>query len=77
MGKRSSDIPKGIRKEYRAVVRAAREQGWEFERRGGYPIAWPPDKSKRPVPIPLTPASHKRSFENWLSQMRAAGLEWP
>jgi hypothetical protein len=77
MSERTTDVPTGIPKEYRKVLRVAREQGWTFSVRNGYPQAWPPDGASRPVAVPKTPKTSGRAFANWLAEMKRGGLEWP
>ena len=59
------------------MLEAARDQGFTFGRMKGHPQAYSSDTTKRPVAIPTTPASRKRSLENFIAQMRQAGLKWP
>ena len=77
MTERTSQIPQGVPKEYKEVLKAAKDQGWTFSVRKGYPQAWPPDKSKRAVAVPKTPKSSGHGFPNWLAEMKQGGLDWP
>ncbi len=72
---------KEIPKEYREVAtELVDNQGWGYNDgrgRGGYPALYPPDKAHRPVAVPMTPSKNKRSFPNWIGQIRRAGGIWP
>lgn len=67
-----------IPKEYREVAtELVTNQGWRYVYRGGsHPMLYPADRSKSPMTIPTTP-SEKRSFANFLAQVRRAGGVWP
>jgi hypothetical protein len=68
-----------IPKEFREVaIELVRNQGWRYElpKGNGYPRLLPPDKTKGMVIIPKTPATNKRGFENWVSEVRRRGGVW-
>lgn len=72
----TDQIPTGVPKDYRKVLEVAKEQQFRFLTGKGYPQAIPPDPEKRPVAIPMTPQSHGNALENWIRQMRQAGLKY-
>jgi hypothetical protein len=77
------DLPgRELPKEYREVAEElVSNQGWRYNDgggRGGHPMLFPADPSKRPISISTTPGGDKRrGFMNWLSQVRQAGGIWP
>jgi hypothetical protein len=76
---RDSDIVgREIPKEYADIVRAlVNRQGWRYDKGGkGHPKVWPPDKSKRALPVPTTPGD-QRSLRNFIAQVRRSGGTWP
>lgn len=63
-------------KDIDIIRRALLDQGWRIESKGGKPMAHPPDKSARPVLLPLTPGGG-RWRQNLIAQLRRSGLVWP
>jgi hypothetical protein len=56
-----------------------KNQGWGYKlpTGGGYPKLYPPDKTQPMIPVPKTPSPHKRSFANFLAQVKRSGGIWP
>ena len=75
--KRTTEIPQGVPKEIRKVLAVAKSQGWSFSHQGAHPKAWPPDGISRPVAIPTSPRKHGHAFDNFVGEMKRAGLTWP
>ena len=69
-----------IPKEFRQVAQELFDnQGWGYDAgraRGGHPTLYPADKTKGQVQVPTTPGD-RRSFANWIAQIRRAGGVWP
>lgn len=63
-----------LRKEYRPLLAACRDAGWEVRKSKNGLLAYPP-AGGRPIPFHGTPAVGNRSLENMRSQLRRAGLE--
>lgn len=61
-------------KEPRDICRKLEKQGWRIDYRRRHPIAYPPDKTKRPIPIPNTPSDH-RWRQNLITTLRRAGAD--
>jgi predicted RNA binding protein YcfA (HicA-like mRNA interferase family) len=60
-------------KEAREIAKKLEAQGWRVDyHRKGHAIAYPPDRSKRPVTIPGTPSDH-RWKKNLIAELRRAG----
>jgi hypothetical protein len=54
-------------------------QSWRYRNasgRGGHPMVYPPDPAQPPLAVPTTPGD-RRSFANWVSQVRHRGGHWP
>lgn len=67
-----------VPKEYRAVCNELVDnQGWRYDSKGKYPHLFPADKSQTPVKVPKTPSAKKRSWENWIAEVRRKGGVWP
>jgi predicted RNA binding protein YcfA (HicA-like mRNA interferase family) len=63
--------------EMKAIRKALIAQGWRIEpRKGGHDVAWPPDRTKRQVPLPSTPGGG-RWRANLIADLRRSGFEWP
>ncbi len=63
-------------REIQQIRRALIKQGWRIEaRKGGHDMAFPPDKTKRPVPLPSTPGG-PRWRDNLIAQLRQSGFKW-
>ena len=63
-------------KDISQIRKALIEQGWRIVRRGGkHEIAYPPDKTKPAVVLPLTPTG-ARWQQNLISQLRRSGFVW-
>lgn len=74
-----ADLPgKEIPKEYREIVaHQVRTLGWRYDtKRGGHPVLYPADRTKRAIPVPTTPGDH-RGLRNFTSLVRQAGGQWP
>lgn len=63
-------------KDIDRIRKALREQGWRIEaRKGGHDMAYPPDRTARPVPLPSTPGGG-RWMPNLIAQLRRSGFIW-
>lgn len=62
--------------ELKAVIRAAREQGWRVEDRGDRFAFFPPDRSLSPVIWHRT-QSDWRAARNFMGHLRQRGFIWP
>lgn len=61
----------------RAVLNAAREQGWVIEQtRGGHIRMIPPDRTKKIVVLGST-ESDRRAMQNTLARLRKSGFKDP
>ena len=58
------------------IIRAAEEQGWRVKRTKKGLLLYPPNLTRGPVAIHLTP-SDRRAVKNFLAEMRRHGLVWP
>ncbi len=60
--------------EMKLIRKALTEQGWRIEpRKAGHDMAYPPDTSKRPVPLPGTP-SGPRWRPNLIALLKRSGF---
>jgi hypothetical protein len=80
-GPKQTDRPgRELPKEYREVAdELSSNQGWRYDsgaKRGGHPILFPPDRTQPQLSVPTTP-SDRRSFDNWLADVRRRGGLWP
>ena len=62
-----------VARDFRPLIKAAREQGWRVDATRRHPVLFSPD-GRAAVPVPTTPSDH-RSLANLRSQLRRAGLE--
>jgi hypothetical protein len=63
--------------EFRAIERAAKDQGWTSDRTArGHRRLRPPDPSMKPCIYGGTPGD-RRAIRNFLSDCRRSGLIWP
>jgi hypothetical protein len=63
--------------DIKQIREALLAQGWSIDdKRKGYPIAYPPEKGRRPVPLPKTPAG-VRWRQNLIARLRRSGFIWP
>lgn len=71
------EAAKPFRKEYQAVRDEAVSQGWRVMDKGEKgQMLYPPDQKKKIVTWHHTTSDH-RAFQNFISEMRRQGLEWP
>lgn len=64
-------------KDITAIRKALVNQGWRIDpRKGGHDMAFPPDPTKRPVPLPGTPGEG-RAIKNLIAKLRQSGFVWP
>lgn len=62
--------------DIKQIRQALIAQGWRIEaRKGGHDMAYPPDPSKRAVPLPGTPGQG-RWRENLIATLRRSGFVW-
>lgn len=78
MVNRSDTVGREIPKEYREIVaEVVANQGWRYDAsRGGHPMVFPADPSKRGIPVPTTPGS-QGLLRGFTHQVRKAGGIWP
>lgn len=69
---------KEIPKDYREIVNElVANQGWGYDSdRGGHPMIFPADPSKKGIPVPTTPSS-QGLLRGFKGQVRRAGGVWP
>lgn len=63
-----------MHKDIKKIVKALKAQGWRIEQGSKHLIAYPPDKTKRPITIPGSPGD-VRSQRNLVAQLRRAGAD--
>lgn len=64
-----------MHKEVREIARKLEAQGWRIDyQRKTHAVAYPPDRSHRPIPLPGTP-SGPRWKSNLIGQLRRAGAD--
>lgn len=71
-GKGTSEVPKVLKREWKALGQAMKANGWTFTQGKGYVRAYAPrwvDGSISVVSLPLTPSDH-RAFANNRSSYR-------
>lgn len=62
-------------KEVNEIARSLEKQGWRIESiKGGYRMAYPPDRTKRPVKLPSSPAG-RRWRKNLIAVLRRNGAD--
>lgn len=62
-----------MHKEVKEIATKLERQGWRIDyARKGHPMAFPPDRSKSPVPLPSTPGRGCWK-ENLIAQLRRSG----
>ena len=75
MPETTNQIPTGTPKDYRKVLKRAKEQDFRFGKSWSeHPMVYPPDKKFRPIPIPTTPGNPKLLIA-FIAQLRRAGLK--
>lgn len=63
-------------KDWKKVVKAARDQGWTEKPVKKGLMLLPPDKTKPGVTVHKTP-SDVRAIDNKIAEMRRSGFMWP
>jgi hypothetical protein len=63
-----------MKKEPREIARKLEKQGWRIDYQRTHAMAYPPDRTKRAIPIPNSPSDH-RWRKNLIAMLRRAGAD--
>jgi hypothetical protein len=63
-----------MNQESREIARKLEAEGWRVDYGRRHAMAYPPDRSKRAIPIPNSPSDH-RWRKNLIAMLRRAGAD--